>query len=556
MSIINSNSRSLGSYLAEHKYYIPDYQRGYSWEYDELEDFWADLKELVEEDYESHFFGQIVIHSDDETKRKYIIDGQQRTTTAVILLDTLREKFDYFAKEYNIEDAEYDSQDITSKYIGCYTEKRNDVRLVLGENDKIFFQEYIQSKKTNDIDNKKLTKSEQRIKDTKEGFEKLIDEYIENTESYDDKYQKVYTLYKSLIDNFTVMFVETNDINEAFIIFETLNARGKDLETSDLLKNHLFRIASKNINHVKTQWEKMLDNLGKSDATKFIRHYWNSQDKFIREKDLYKKIRKSIDSTKKVNDLISDLSTLSTLYNAIDKPNEAIYFSSTDLNEKIKDISILGAKSYYPIIISLVKENYDEKEILDFLHVLETLIVRNFVVAGKVANKYELSFSKIAEDITQQELTNIDEVKERIKGLIINNEDFKYFFETFSVKKKNVIRFLFRALHNYNNKETRILRDNNKIHIEHIMPQNIDNWDIDHDTYENYLWRFGNLTLLAEEYNKSIINKPFKQKKEIYKESKINLTRDLIHYDEWTDYEIIERQKKLANIALKVWSLN
>lgn len=88
------------------------------------------------------------------------------------------------------------------------------------------------------------------------------------------------------------------------------------------------------------------------------------------------------------------------------------------------------------------------------------------------------------------------------------------------------------------------------------MPQNIDNWDIDHDTYENYLWRFGNLTLLAEEYNKSIINKPFKQKKEIYKESKINLTRDLIHYDEWTDYEIIERQKKLANIALKVWSLN
>nr|WP_326492491.1 HNH endonuclease family protein [Staphylococcus pettenkoferi] len=379
---------------------------------------------------------------------------------------------------------------------------------------------------------------------------------MENTESYDDKYQKVYTLYKSLIDNFTVMFVETNDINEAFIIFETLNARGKDLETSDLLKNHLFRIASKNINHVKTQWEKMLDNLGKSDATKFIRHYWNSQDKFIREKDLYKKIRKSIDSTKKVNDLISDLSTLSTLYNAIDKPNEAIYFSSTDLNEKIKDISILGAKSYYPIIISLVKENYDEKEILDFLHVLETLIVRNFVVAGKVANKYELSFSKIAEDITQQELTNIDEVKERIKGLIINNEDFKYFFETFSVKKKNVIRFLFRALHNYNNKETRILRDNNKIHIEHIMPQNIDNWDIDHDTYENYLWRFGNLTLLAEEYNKSIINKPFKQKKEIYKESKINLTRDLIHYDEWTDYEIIERQKKLANIALKVWSLN
>lgn len=47
------------------------------------------------------------------------------------------------------------------------------------------------------------------------------------------------------------MFVETDDFNEAFIIFETLNARGKDLETADLLKNHLFKIANKKVGEVK-----------------------------------------------------------------------------------------------------------------------------------------------------------------------------------------------------------------------------------------------------------------------------------------------------------------
>ncbi len=84
------------------------------------------------------------------------------------------------------------------------------------------------------------------------------------------------------------MYVETDDINEAFIIFETLNARGKDLETSDLLKNHLFRISGNSLGIVKEKWQQTIDNLDKIDTTKFIRHYWNSISEFTREKDLYK----------------------------------------------------------------------------------------------------------------------------------------------------------------------------------------------------------------------------------------------------------------------------
>lgn len=556
MSIINSNSKSLGSYLSEHKYYIPDYQRGYSWEEDELDDFWADLKELVFEGQENHFFGQIVIHADDELKKKFIIDGQQRTTTSVILLDALRSKFDYLAKKYSIEDAGYDSQDITFKYIGRYTEKRNDVRLVLGQNDQVFFEKFIQNNRYLEVEEKKLSKSEIRIKKAKEYFINELDKITQEIDNNESVYKLLFDVYTKLVNDFTVMFIETNDINEAFIIFETLNARGKDLETSDLLKNHLFRVSNKNIDFVKVQWEKMLDNLGKSDATKFIRHYWNSQEKFIREKDLYKKIRKTIDSPKRVTELIEDLSYLSSIYNALDKPNEGIFFTNIRLNEKIKDINILGAKSYYPIILALVKENYSEEEILSFILILENLIVRNFVVAGKVANKFEISFSKIAYNITQQKLTNINEIIDEMKILVISDADFIYFFETFSIKKKNVIRFLFRSLHNYENKETRILRDNNKIHIEHIMPQSIGHWEVDYDTYENYLWRFGNLTLLSDEYNKSIVNNTFDKKKEVYQKSNINLTRELKNYSRWTDKEIADRQKKLAKVALKVWSLD
>ena len=95
------------------------------------------------------------------------------------------------------------------------------------------------------------------------------------------------------------MYVETDEINEAFIIFETLNARGCDLETSDLLKNHLFRISGKKLEETKRVWIQTLDNLDGIDITKFLRHYWNSMEKFSREKDLYKNLREKINTPKK-----------------------------------------------------------------------------------------------------------------------------------------------------------------------------------------------------------------------------------------------------------------
>lgn len=47
------------------------------------------------------------------------------------------------------------------------------------------------------------------------------------------------------------MFVETDDFNEAFIIFETLNARGKDLETADLLKITYLKLPIKRLEKLK-----------------------------------------------------------------------------------------------------------------------------------------------------------------------------------------------------------------------------------------------------------------------------------------------------------------
>lgn len=68
MALQNSSIDSMNTFLSK-TYYIPNYQREYAWEENELDDFWNDLNATrKDENGWQHFFGQIVVHY-DETER-------------------------------------------------------------------------------------------------------------------------------------------------------------------------------------------------------------------------------------------------------------------------------------------------------------------------------------------------------------------------------------------------------------------------------------------------------------------------------------------------------
>lgn len=232
------------------------------------------------------------------------------------------------------------------------------------------------------------------------------------------------------------------------------------------------------------------------------------------------------------------------------------YFNDAKLIEQNKEVNNLKATAYYPIIMALVIKDFSESEISDIHTAIECLIVRNFTVSGKSANRSEKNFAGIAQKIAQNELTAASAIIESINNLIISDEEFYDNFKIFEVKRSGVIRYLLRKIHNHTNVETRIISDNDTVHIEHIMPKKIgkaDEWDIDAEQHEKYLNRFGNLTLLGQEYNRSAINKSFKRKKEIYGDSEIPITVMLKEYVVWTTVEIKNRQEYLAKISLDIW---
>ncbi len=98
---------------------------------------------------------------------------------------------------------------------------------------------------------------------------------------------------------------------------------------------------------------------------------------------------------------------------------------------------------------------------------------------------------------------------------------------------------------------------NQRIQIEHVMPQNLNfKWremlgENADELHEKYIHTLGNLTLTG--YNIDLSNKPFKEKRRVYQESNFQLNSYFDNCKKWTDKEIVKRTKLLTEIFIEIW---
>ncbi len=556
MALQNCAIETMNTFL-NNTYYIPNYQREYAWERAELEDFWDDLQTTKDSgDSLDHFFGQIVVHSDESTKRKYIIDGQQRTITSTIFMRALQYFYTIIYKATDSERADFKKSDIASIHIGRYLSASNDkLHLHLGELDNDYFRKTVQLGSPENT-TKVKKKSHERLRKAYVFFYEQIKAQIDTVTDVDDQLDILDECYDAFTNRFSVLYMEATKLDEAFVIFETLNARGKELETADLLKNFIFS-QSKDIALAQKQWNNMISTLDRADPTKYIRHYWNATQTFTREKDLYRSISKSIASPRASKELLKDLAAYAQCYHDITTPNENVGFTDNALINSLKALKTLKASSFYPVVLTMMQEPevFSEVNIRQVVQTIEIYVFRNFTICGKVANKSEVFFATVAKEIYEGTLDSADMVVDRIKTEMVGDKEFTDAFAgwTGSKTSKEAIRYMLRKIHKYLDSTHEINIDNTEVHIEHIMPEDNTYWQVDDDIHELYLWRLGNLALLSGPANISISNKTFDIKKSSYAMSKIEPNRELANNAVWTMTEIEARQNLFAEYARKIW---
>jgi uncharacterized protein with ParB-like and HNH nuclease domain len=301
-------------------YEIPRFQRPYSWDRGNIEEFWSDVSGGTG----SYFIGSMVFYSKGKGEI-YIVDGQQRLTTITILLAALRDTL-----------AKLDEKSLAKGIQNVIQRKdlNDQVRYtLLTETSYPYFQEYIQKFGEPEI---KCDPSpeEAGLKGAYDFAIEKLNEIVEGVQSTSAPTKKKKERLRAKLEAFRdrllalqVIIVLLDNEDDAYVIFETLNTRGKDLAVEDLLKNHLARLLpakSADVDATRTRWNQITRQIAESGAnlemSNYVHHFWLSRAEYTSKKTLFKRIKATITKANAVQ-FLSDLEDGVSIYRKIFEPD-------------------------------------------------------------------------------------------------------------------------------------------------------------------------------------------------------------------------------------------
>lgn len=181
-----------------------------------------------------------------------------------------------------------------------------------------------------------------------------------------------------------LIFTSLDNEDDAYLIFETLNTRGKDLTLSDLVKSHLSRLLkppNKGVDLAKDKWSEIAETFEESQAdlsvSTFIHHFWLSRYEYITEKKLYKALRKRIkkdDASTFLDDLVKE----GKIYRQIYEPSYKKWNKDDlEIRDSLDAMNLFRIRQQLPFVLAVMR-HYDD-ETLKPKHVKEILsAVENF----------------------------------------------------------------------------------------------------------------------------------------------------------------------------------
>ncbi len=624
--------QSITEIFNEKFFRIPDFQRGYSWESSQLEDFWEDLINLKGD--KIHYTGLLTVEpitkksieniekwQDDlwlferDLGAYYLIDGQQRLTTSIILINEILNRYDdkeglnFKEKSYWIGKFLYQSygEHYKSYIFGYERDNPSDEYFKT----KILGQE---SSTADKVPEQTLYTS--NLKAAKSFFKKNL-EKLSKTEIED--------IFKKVTAKFKFNFYEIDDELDVYVTFETMNNRGKPLSNLELLKNRLIYLStlldidseSRNLlrKDINETWKTIYEYLGKNkdnsmDDDDFLRNHWIMYFKYDRkESAAYAKFLLNKRFTAK--NALSGKIQLSDIKKYIDSLSKCVkswfflfnpQFSSyeDDTKEWLQKLNRLGMSAFPPLFMAAMTK-CEEEEFLPLLQSAERFIFLVFRLSQRPSNTKNSHFYRLAnsfyfskDNITIQ--STIDNIDWMTQGEGGEGEDYVYYgwfdlqkfqsylkdqfekeegYYTWSGLRYFLFEYELHLQRKANGNQKLKWSDFNKRKkedtIEHIYPQTPKDqcWTSIFNRHSKKERKFllnslGNLTLLGHSKNSELQNKcfGFKKKHTNSEGDEVGFFNgtyseiEVSSFDNWTPSEISERGSKMLSFLEERWEID
>lgn len=542
------------------QYVIPVFQRTYEWGEDRWESFWQDIFAISQENDANltHFIGPMVTIANAvpiDIPKYLVIDGQQRLMTLTVILTALRDRanalgYGKFAKSIN-----------TNTLLFSDTKGDDKPKIIPRIRDRDTMSNILINNLSQVDKNFLLAQAYYYF------YEKIEELTPLQPELFDERSDIVLEkLYNAIIQRLKVVMITIDNSDNPSNIYESLNFKSEKLSDADLIRNYVFMKLGPveeqekfDVAHWKP-FEELFDFIEaekRNDIlTDFYYRYLICKTEYVARKMLYVHFTKYIDSFLKNRsrvELVRELTRyakffISIKYQCVD----------LELEEAFLRFRQLGTDTAIPMVLTIY-DNFENGQVnktnfIKMLRLTESFVLRRFISRMR-SRGYGLDFALASEHINS--LSNLK--KYYIDKGLPTDEQIKQELDKFEfyLRDSRYCRFVLTEIERLFGHKEKVDLSDKAVQIEHIMPQELtqswremlgENADEKHETY---LHTLGNLTLTG--YNPELSNNSFADKKAEYHHSNIQLNKYFTKHSQWTDVEIAERTKELADRFIDIW---
>jgi len=543
--INNSNIRTFHDLFENcHNIQIPVYQRAYSWGQEHYKQFYEDLNE---QDGKPYHFG-LFIFEHSEQDLCFVIDGQQRLTTAVLFLAALAKV--KAARNENIAI-------IKDTYLSS--------GFSTVENDNDYFKQLIKNFSCGE--KKAETLSQIKIKEA-------FDYFCEKLEK--EKTEKIANLLVSL-EKAKIGIFDIDNKGEASQVFEYQNNRGVHASDFEIIKAYLIHqiyVKSKDSEKDISEIQKNIPGIYRN--LEAISEHFEENDIlmcwfYLYEKDIdynidgIKWLLSPENEDKPVTDICEWIKKFFNTFEGITKA-ASMLVSKSKISSETANLFLIGKKPYWPVVmiaVILKETKFDNDRIKRISKLLEILWFKYEYCNRRIDSLPLWAYNYFSE--VSEEKLSFDGLCEKIDNAIASGFDgrfpeFKNAIDNYLREKehfwfKAATRYVLWQYENYLREKEGLPKLGNKKYntyntIEHIQPQ---------DTEFNYVHGLGNLALLTQRDNsKASDNNLSDKKQKVYckyfdeknrDKTKLFMYCDILSKDYWREQEVNERFAKIKVFA-------
>lgn len=560
-NILNTTTINYQDLIGNGKTYrVPPYQRDYSWSDEQWEDLWNDIDELRTNPDGRHYMGALVVEGRSD-RDFLIIDGQQRMATLSILALAVIDKLGKSADSGIDSSANRErAKELRDRFIGEKDPASliEQSKLFLNETDNPFYQDYLIQLRP-PLNPRGLPKSNRLLWDCFQYFRRRLEE-VDELRSNGTALTKL--LSETAARQLLFILITVDDDLNAYTVFETLNARGLELTTTDLLKNYLFsRIQVKtDLEALHRRWRALIGTIGQERFPEFLRYHLLCEQPKIRKQRLFKLVRERAKTPPDVFALLTALEARAELFTALSDTNHGYWSELPEAKPFVRELNLFRSRQVTPLLFA-VWEKFTREHFVSVLRMVSVISFRYSTVSGLNPNALESAYPDAAKAVLDGSAGTVKAVFDRLKRIYVPDDKFQQDFASFSVETGGQRGKLAKYILSCLEKDAAghaVDPDTDPGTIEHVLPENpSDDWEqfFRRELWEQAVYRLGNLTLLEASINRSVGNKAYREKVSAYPASVYQLTRDIVELapTEWNLDLLNDRQQRLARRATHIW---